>query len=208
MQKSLIASFILLLVFHSAMAQQKLTERDMVMLKAFMSGSFSSETQAKADSDYYDIRLHMVPIWKERQDGFWLYVEQAVATAQEKPYRQRVYHVQLQNDSTITSSVYELENPLRFAGAWKKDQPLETLNPDSIKSREGCTIYLKRTPQGTFTGSTPGKDCISNLRGAAYATSEVIIQRDMLLSWDRGWDKNDKQVWGAEKGGYRFEKIR
>jgi hypothetical protein len=28
----------------------------------------------------------------------------------------------------------------------------------------------------------------------------------MMLSWDRGYNKDDKQVWGAEKGGYRFVK--
>jgi CpeT protein len=28
-----------------------------------------------------------------------------------------------------------------------------------------------------------------------------------LLSWDRGWDVNGKQVWGAEKGGYIFVKT-
>jgi hypothetical protein len=28
----------------------------------------------------------------------------------------------------------------------------------------------------------------------------------MILSWDRGWDKEDNQVWGAEKGGYEFIK--
>jgi hypothetical protein len=28
-----------------------------------------------------------------------------------------------------------------------------------------------------------------------------------LLSWDRGYDKEGKYVWGAEKGGYVFDKI-
>jgi hypothetical protein len=28
----------------------------------------------------------------------------------------------------------------------------------------------------------------------------------MILSWDRGFDANGNQVWGAEKGGYIFKK--
>jgi hypothetical protein len=28
----------------------------------------------------------------------------------------------------------------------------------------------------------------------------------MMLSWDRGYNADGKQVWGAEKGGYRFVK--
>jgi CpeT protein len=34
----------------------------------------------------------------------------------------------------------------------------------------------------------------------------VEIFADRLASWDRGWNKEDKQVWGAEKGGYVFIK--
>jgi len=32
----------------------------------------------------------MVQIWEERTDGYWLYVEQAIAGYQDKPYRQRI----------------------------------------------------------------------------------------------------------------------
>ncbi|MEZ4689755.1 MAG: hypothetical protein R3A12_06085 [Ignavibacteria bacterium] len=32
-------------------------------LLSLMEGSFNSEEQAKNDSDYYDIRLHMKRIW-------------------------------------------------------------------------------------------------------------------------------------------------
>jgi len=57
---------------------------------------------------------------------------------------------------------------------------------------------------GYYTGSTVGKLCESNLRGAAYATSEVTVKSDRIISWDRGFDNEDNQVWGAEKGGYVF----
>ena len=55
-----------------------------------------------------------------------------------------------------------------------------------------------------WTGSTAGKECGSDLRGASYATSEVTISSSTLESWDRGYDAADKQVWGAEKGPYIF----
>lgn len=191
-----------------AFGQQKLSSRDLVMLKAYMSGSFSSEQQSKEDSNFFDIRLHMTPVWSDRKDGFWLYVEQATASSQDKPYRQRVYHVQLLNDSLITSEVFEMKNPLRFAGEWKKENPLASLTPDSLQARAGCTIFLRKDMHDHFYGETPGKTCISNLKGAAYATSEVVIQPYLLLSWDRGWDAKSKQVWGSEKGGYRFVKLK
>lgn len=53
-----------------------------------------------------------------------------------------------------------------------------------------------------------GKQCPSDRKGAAYATSEVTITPERLLSWDRGYNEKDEQVWGAEKGGYEFVKLK
>lgn len=172
-----------------------------------MCGVFNSEQQSKNDSAFYNITLHMKPIWLKSKDGYYLYVEQAVTTLMDKPYRQRVYHVYIFNDSTIISQVYELKNPKAHIGSWKEKKPLKNFNPDSLDVRNGCAIYLHKNVDGTFSGSTPGKECLSNLRGAAYATSEVVIHPNKIISWDRGWDINDKQVWGAVKGGYEFIKT-
>lgn len=189
-----------------AFSQQRLATKDLKELQSRMAGSFSSEAQSKSDSDFFHIVLHMAPIWKNSADGFWLYVEQAVAASADKPYRQRVYHITLNDDATIASRVYELHAPMRFAGAWKKKNPLASLTTDSLISREGCVILLHKNRDGDFAGSTHDKDCPSNLRGAAYATSEVVIRKDRMISWDRGWNADGQQVWGAEKGGYEFLK--
>jgi hypothetical protein len=185
---------------------QKLTASDLKKLAGTMAGEYSSEAQAKADTNYFHIMLRMKPIWKDNPDGFWFYVEQSVATAQQKPYRQRVYHLYLNDDTTIVSKVYEIKNPLKYTLGWKESGKLAGLTPDSLVDRQGCGIYLHKRSSGTFTGSTPGKECLSSLRGATYATSEVAVYSDKLVSWDRGWNKEDKQVWGAEKGGYIFIK--
>lgn len=190
----------------NTVAQQKLKNKDLKNLYQRMEGAFSSQQQSKEDSSYFDIRLHMKRIWEKRKDGYWLYVEQAVASAMSKPYRQRIYHVYKQDDSTLVSKVYEMPNPIRFAGAWGNIDLLQTITSDSLIDRQGCAIYLHKNKEGNYYGSTPGKECLSNLRGATYATSEVVIYADKLISWDRGWSKDDKQVWGAVKAGYNFIK--
>jgi CpeT protein len=190
----------------SAICQEKVDDRDVLELKSRMEGAFTSELQAKSDSDYYNIHLHMSAIWERSEDGYWLYVEQAVASAIKRPYRQRIYHLYRQDDYTLVSKVYEMNAPLRFAGAHANPELLQGLTKDSLIDRQGCAIYLKKDKDGNFAGATPGKECLSSLRGATYATSEVVIHQDKLVSWDRGWDKDDKQVWGAEKGGYQFIK--
>ncbi|MBL0355580.1 MAG: chromophore lyase CpcT/CpeT [Chitinophagaceae bacterium] len=190
----------------SLIAQQKVTDGDLLELKNRMVGAFSSELQSKSDTDYFNIHLHMAQIWVDSKDGYWLYVEQAVARALSKPYRQRIYHVYKQDDVTLVSKVFEINTPIRFAGAWNNTGLLKVLTTDSLIDRQGCSIYLHKDKDGNFAGATPGKECLSSLRGSTYATSEVVIYADKLVSWDRGWDKEDKQVWGAEKGGYQFIK--
>ena len=180
-------------------------QRSLKKLAKVMSGEFDSNEQADLDKSYYHIVLRMKPIWKDRPDGYWFYVEQAVESSQHQPYRQRVYHLYLRDDTTIVSQVYELRNPTQYIGAWKNDSLPGIIATDSLIVKEGCAIYLfKICEKGVYRGSTPGKECLSSLRGATYATSEVTICKDRMVSWDRGWNDQGQQVWGAEEGGYIF----
>ena len=206
MHKHLFVKIILLCSFLMGQAQKKITPNDLQMLSEWMIGSFSSAEQAAKDTSFFDIRLHMVRIWKERNDGIWLYVEQATAKALSRPYRQRIYHLFIENRKTLVSKVFEISTPARFTGCYNKPELFSQINTDSLVDRQGCAIYLKKDASGNFWGATPGKECLSSLRGATYATSEVSIYPDKMISWDRGWDANDKQVWGAVKSGYVFVK--
>jgi hypothetical protein len=173
-------------------------------LATWMAGSFSSATQAARDPDYRDIRLQVVPIWIARDDGPWLYVEQAAAASLDKPYRQRVYRLVRTGRRTIESRIFSLPDPGRFAGAWRDPAPLAALGPGDLAPKTGCEVVLGLRGKDAFRGSTVGKNCPSEHRGAAYATSEVTITSRGMASWDRGFDASGKQTWGAEKGPYAF----
>jgi hypothetical protein len=176
-------------------------------LAEWMTGSFSSEAQAAEDPDFRHIVLHMARIWKQREDGVWLYVEQAAAESAASPYRQRVYHLRRVGEDLFASSVFTFADPLSRAGAWRSESPLADLSPDDLEPRQGCTIYLLERSDGAFEGSTLGRLCRSELRGATWASSEVVIDAGGMVSWDRGFDDAGAQVWGAEKAGYRFERM-
>ena len=177
-------------------------DKNLELLYRYLQGEFSSEKQAKEDTAFFNITLKIAPIWKKREGEYWLYVEQATSRKPDKPYRQRVYKLEKKGKQFV-SYIYTLENPLRFAGEYKKAEPLQNLTPDSLQLKQGCEVYL--TQKGKkFAGATQKQTCPSELAGASFATSEVTLDKKLLLSWDRGWDKAGKQVWGAEKGGYIF----
>jgi len=171
-------------------------------LMKLMTGSFDSSSQAARDTNYFDISLHMYPIWKDR--GAWLYVEQALSARQDAPYRQRIYHLESMGEGRVRSVVYTLPDPKAFIGAWKTPQSFEELNPLDLSLRGGCDVILARINKNRYEGSTEGKSCESSLGGASYASSKVFIRRDRIESWDQGWDIKDQQVWGAETGAYVF----
>lgn len=197
---------VLIIFFILNLAPVSYTQRDIKDLVDYMVGSFSSKEQSEIDSNYFNIELEMVQIWKDRTDGPWIYIEQAVAESKDKPYRQRVYKINQRSDGKIESIVYSIPDPLRFAGDYRKEFPLLRLTPDSLLIKEGCEVVLYRTDNGYFEGGTVDKNCSSDLRGASYATSEVMIDKDKMITWDRGYNKEGNQVWGAAKGGYIFKK--
>ena len=209
--KTIVTCFLLLLASVS-FSQEKISAKDIASLKKLMTGTFSSSAQAVKDTNFYNISLKMQEL-SSSENGFWLYVEQAVANSLDKPYRQRLYHVYKNNDTSVASMIYEFKEPKQFIGGNENaNAQMELLaivakgdvdkNPNVIL-RDGCTMFLKKSGQ-KFWGSTNGNGCTSSLRGASYATSEAVITKDGLVTLDRGYDANGKQVWGSQFGGYQF----
>ncbi len=185
---------------------EEASNTDYKELCQWMTGSFNSATQAQEDSAFYDINLEMHPIWEGETEDYWIYVEQAMSSKKEKPYRQRIYQVTQIDSITFASYIYTLPEPEEYIGSWTKPELFKDLIlADSLK-REGCEVILKKEGD-QYVGATGENSCSSSLRGATYATSEVTVTKDGIISWDRGYDKEGKQVWGAEKGGYIFKRL-
>lgn len=175
-------------------------------LVSVMQGHYSSEIQSKEDKDYYNISLRMTPIWKEK--GNYLFVEQAIFDKQDKPYRVRVYRVTQKSENEFISEIFTIKNEKDWIGKWATPKDYDKLTESDIELKEGCQVTLKRDGKNKFFGATGDKTCPSELRGASFANSIVTVTQNEILSWDQGFDKEGKQVWGATKGGYRFIKMK
>lgn len=177
-------------------------------LYAFLSGSWDTADQALVDARFYDIHLSICPVEAPELGARVLYVEQAMATTLTAPYRQRLYVVEAvpaRDPATVARSrVYELAAPVAAIGACARPAPARFAAADAIE-RPGCAVTLAfDAATGAFTGGTDGRACLSTLRGATYATTEVRLDRTRLDSLDRGWNGSDAQVWGSTAGAYQF----
>jgi CpeT protein len=77
------------------------------------------------------------------------------------------------------------------------------ITPDPLMLKDGCEVVLYMTDNGYFAGGTVDKNCQSDLRGASYATSTVLIYKDKLISRDRGLMKTAIRL-GFDKGKLHF----
>lgn len=173
---------------------------------SYLKGEYSSQAQNARDTSYLNIHLVMYPIWEEDKEGKWFYVEQAVVGNEEKPYRQRVYRITETSPTTIVSAIYSLKNQDDFIQLHLSKKKTKAFSKDELSYKEGCDVFLELKGD-YFEGGTNGKDCESKLRGAKYATTEVQLYSNKLVSWDRGFTINGIHAWGATKGGYIFDKI-
>lgn len=176
-------------------------------LVVFLTGSFLSADQARGDQNFRAATLHITPIWTERSDGPWLYLEQALADAPAHPYRQLIYQLATRSDHALEARIFELSDPVAATGAWKDPALLAKLTPASLAPREGCTLVLHLQPGGTFKGGTEGTGCASSLRGASYRTIETVISNLQIVTWERGYNAAGTQVWGSIHGGYVFKRV-
>lgn len=179
-------------------------------LHSWLCGSFDSSAQAARDSAFHSISLHGVPIWPDREDGRWLYVEEAASDALDRPSRQFAHRVRNDAQGGLISEVFGFpEGEVPPAGSWKDPDYFNSIDPALLIPREGCTVHLVAATgdDPAFTGGTIGDGCASRLNGADHATSEVRVEADAIQSWDRGFDASGTQVWGAESGPYDFIRL-
>jgi len=171
-------------------------------LTDWLAGTFDTSAQEQTDRRFFNISLKGCRVDAPDFGDNVLYIEQASADSLTRPYRQRLYVISAGDDGTLTSVIYALNNPGDVIGLCDANDSV-TFTEADVKLREGCEVYLEWMGD-KFVGSTGGKACSSTLGGAAYATSEVEIEEDRITSWDRGYDADDVQVWGAEAGAYVF----
>ena len=188
--------------------ESMMEEMDAMAQRAFdwLTGRFDSSAQSRTQPAYYAIQLTACKVNAPELGEHVLYIEQAQVSAADEPYRQRLYHVEavLAEDGQVEviSSVYNVNNPDSLVGLCDRLETMDFTLAD-VTLREGCAVHLN-WQEDHFEGGTRGTECSSTLGGASYATSEVYMNDSEIRSWDRGFDSNDQQVWGATDGAYEF----
>lgn len=175
-------------------------------LAGWLTGSFGD---AERDSGAEALDLHGCPVWPDRTDGRWIYVEQTRASGSDhsiRPIRQEMLRVRINDQANLVAEVFAFPaGDIPAPGSWRNPRSLDAVDPFLLLPKEGCTIHLTDL-EGAFRGRTRGAGCENAREGATHVTREVVITATMISSWDRGFDAQGTQVWGSSEGPVIFQR--
>ncbi|XP_057865626.1 chromophore lyase CRL, chloroplastic isoform X3 [Cryptomeria japonica] len=156
-----------------------------IVAEALSGEKFSSEQAARDPMTYFNHRMLACPAMEMVNGSKLLYFEQAFWRTPEKPHRQRFFVVK----------------PCPKDMKCDVEHVAEHLN----------TLYLSQCERGRrclYKGSTPPNGFPNLWNGATHCTSELTIFRNgEIHCWDRAYDDEGNQVWGARQGPYEFKPV-
>lgn len=164
---------------------QRSASPDTEQLAALLTGRFHNEAQARRDPRVSTTYLHIVPIWSSRK-GEWLYWERRIVAPFQDRYDQRILQVLPYRRDVFELRSYDLPDPERFRGRWKRPTDFDRLALDSLSANAGCSLYLRYFEGGTyFRGGTRTFACAD-----ADSTAHQIIDLELLpegILWIEQW---------------------
>ncbi len=108
-----------------------------------LAGTFDSKAQAEADPKAPEAaRLLAARVPKSRLgDGApVLYVEQAILTKLDRPWRQRFYRFDETADGGVVARVFEPKEPRTVSGKWRDPSDLALFGRGDVVERIGCAV--------------------------------------------------------------------
>ncbi len=180
---------------------------------SYLEGTMDTTQQVAANSKAPSVRMTTCRISvsdapsETSGASVFLYQEQALTRDLTKPYRQRFLQIA---PSPLSQSVRSLSfrpsNPEAWSGFCNKPLATRVIQPKDLGTPV-CSVFLKRAGEG-YVGNTPVDGCPANVRGAVRITNHIILHPNGMDTWDRGFDADGKQVWGAKTESYQFRRIK
>jgi hypothetical protein len=179
-------------------------------------GVMDTSAQAGQNSDRVGVQMTTcrvaVATTTAEPSSVYLYQEQALMRSLESPYRQRLLQITVNDTGGLESRTFKLVDESLWVGRCDElsgqsldhhviSQPVNL--PEAIVPEAVCVVNLRPSALG-YVGSTPLEGCPIELQGATRLTNIIVLHDAGMDTWDRGFDGDGNQVWGAEAAPYEF----
>jgi uncharacterized lipoprotein YbaY len=168
-----------------------------------LEGILSTAQRAAANPKVANVTMRTcrVQVANPPAGSIYLYQEQAIHDKLTKPYRQRILEI---SPSPASQTIRSRSSKLADQAKWvnfcdRADRQIQREDFPTVV----CAVFLKPTPEG-FSGTTEATGCPANVRGAVMIRNRIRLHPNGMDTWDRGFDAQGKQVWGAGDEPYQF----
>tara|TARA_B100000965_G_C19388748_1_gene667988 strand:+ start:166 stop:765 length:600 start_codon:yes stop_codon:yes gene_type:complete len=175
-----------------------------------ISGIYCNKEQAlRNPRNFAHIQIHFRPLDFNFFGCYAFYSEQRYQHDIWNPYKQGI-NILTQKEDLFIMSNYKIENKHRFTGGALNVSLLSQISKCKLYKLSGCSMHFKENYTGNFIGKLePGEKCYvqkGNTRN--YVKSDVILNKNNLITEDSGYEKETKRkVWGSNFGPLLFNKI-
>lgn len=172
---------------------------------AYLEGVMDTTSQAARNPNFVGVQMTTcrVTVDEADEEAIYLYQEQALSADLDAPYRQRFLQIIPGDDQRVDSNTFKPEAPEQWTGLCDRaDRSVSAI----ALGPQVCTVSLRASVLGGFVGSTPEAGCPVDFRGASSVTNIVVLHEDGMDTWDRGFDAEGNQLWGAEDTPYRYRR--
>jgi len=175
---------------------------------ARLEGTMDTSAQAKTNPKFSTVYMTTCRITlqgKPADDSIFLYQEQSLQPDQSKPYRQRFLQLSVSPYSqSVRSQAFRPKQLQRWAGFCNQPAADRQVSVAEL-GQPVCSVFLRRSGEN-YIGNTPADGCPANVRGAVRITNHIVLYANGMDTWDRGFDAQGKQVWGAQSISYQFRR--
>ncbi|MBW4550184.1 MAG: chromophore lyase CpcT/CpeT [Aphanocapsa sp. GSE-SYN-MK-11-07L] len=183
------------------------TEEVATLLEGIMDTSAQAIANPKAPNVRMTTCRVRVTDANPKSEAIFLYQEQALAEDLAKPYRQRFLKILSDRSiQSIQSLSFKPAEPAAWNGFCNQPNSARILTSKDLGSPV-CSVILKRSTQG-YVGSTPVEGCPANFKGAVRITNQIELNRSGMKTWDRGFNAQGEQVWGAKSESYQYQRSK
>jgi hypothetical protein len=153
-----------------------------------------------------NIGLQILPIWQDRIDGEWLYIESRIVDSPNKPFRQRILQLVATPNGLIRLYSYTIPRASDFAGAYYFPQVLASLTQSQLSISNNCELLIELKVTSTFVGETDADSCLSR-KGRALLTTFFAVSEVNISFLDGGYDKFGNLLPGRLEEPVTFLKL-
>lgn len=186
----LISRFIvaLMCLFSSFAYSAVFKSENTALLKQWLVGEHRS-TNEVIHGRKVNIDLQILPIWQDRVDGEWLYIESRIVNSPNKPFLQRIMQLVATPNGLIRLYSYSIPRASDFAGAYSTPQLLTSLTLSQLSSSNNCELLVDLKVTGTFVGTTDTESCHGNRSSSPLMSTFFAVSAVNISFLDGGYNE-------------------